>query len=89
MLSNPSTRSLAGREILQTLLILNADRGATELVGDPDRGDVHFALLKNLVLGELRSFVVAELKLHPFFSANHRPLARFVVADLEHRSVKR
>ncbi len=39
------------QQILQTLLVLNADGVAAEIVGDSQGGDVHLALLTNLVVG--------------------------------------
>ena len=35
-----------GREILEALLVLNADGGAAEFIREAHGGDVHFALLR-------------------------------------------
>ena len=43
------------REVLQALLILDADGVASEVVGDAQGGDVHLALLQDLVVGQARS----------------------------------
>jgi hypothetical protein len=42
-----------GHQILEPLLVLNADRVATEVVGDPHGRDVHLALHEDLVLGQV------------------------------------
>ena len=74
---------IAGRQqVLQPLLILDADHVAAEIVGDPHGGDVHLALHENLVVGQIGFLVRAGDELH---AALFHPLADgpgFVVADL-------
>ena len=41
-------------QVLQALLILNADRVAAEIVRDAHRGDVHLALHQDLLVGQIR-----------------------------------
>ena len=41
------------RQVLQALLILDADRVAAEIVGDAQRGDVHLALIQDLRVGQV------------------------------------
>ena len=41
------------REVFQSLLVLDADHIASEFIGDPQRGDIHLALLENLIVGEI------------------------------------
>ena len=47
------------RQILQPLLVLNADRVAAELIRDPHGGDIHLALLQRLRLGQLGLLIFA------------------------------
>src|SRR5690606_8301303 len=47
-------------EVLQALLVLDADGVAPELVTDAAGGDVHAALLDDLALGEVGGLVGAE-----------------------------
>ena len=78
-----------GGEVLEALLVLDADRGASELLGDADGGDVHLALLEDLVLGEVVLLAGAELEGH---AAVEEPLvdgARLLVLDGEHLGVER
>ncbi len=45
---------VAGRQqILESLLVLDADRVAAEIVGDAQRGDVHLALQQDLLVGQV------------------------------------
>ncbi len=45
---------IAGRQqVLQALLVLDADRVAAEIVGDAHGGDVHLALQQDLVVGQV------------------------------------
>jgi hypothetical protein len=53
-----------GQEILEALLVLDADGLAAELVGDAQRGDVGLALPEDLFLGEVGVGVGAEVELH-------------------------
>ena len=53
-----------GEEILEALLILDADGLAAKLVGDAEGGDVGFTLPEDLRLGELGGLVGAEVELH-------------------------
>ena len=78
-----------GSEVLEALLVLDADRGASELLGDTDGGDVHLALLEDLVLGEVVLLAGAELEGH---AAVEEPLvngARLLVLHGEHLGVER
>ena len=74
---------VAGRQqVLQALLILNADQVAAEIVGDAHGGDVHFALGENLLVGQIGLLVRAGDELHALV---FHPLADgpgFVVGDL-------
>ena len=77
------------QQVLEALLILNADQVAAEVVGDSHRGDVHFALLENLLVGEIGLVLRAGVELH---AAVFDPLADgagFVVADLRRFVVQR
>ena len=47
------------RQVLQALLILDADGVAAEIVGDAQRGDVHLALFENLGVGQVGFGVAA------------------------------
>ena len=55
-----------GREVLQALLILDADRVAAEFVGDSRRGDVHLALVEDLFQSELGLRILAKVERHAF-----------------------
>jgi hypothetical protein len=57
LFSRPSARSEAGTRSFKSLLILNADGVAAELVGDAQGGDVHAALVENLRVGQIGGFV--------------------------------
>src|SRR3954462_15534787 len=49
-----SLDEIAGWEqVFQTLLILNADQVAAEVIGDADGGDIHFALQQDLCVREI------------------------------------
>ena len=48
-----------GDEVLEALLVLDADGVAAELVGDAQGGDVHLALLEDLRVGEVGLLVGA------------------------------
>ena len=70
------------RQILQALLILDADRVAAEFVGDAQRGDVHLALLEDLGVGQLGLRIRAGVEPHALAV---QPLAdglRFVADDI-------
>src|ERR1700730_3550884 len=54
-----------GRQILEALLVLNSDCRTTKLVCDPNRSQVHLALLQDLVLGQIVFFVTSETEFHP------------------------
>ena len=53
LFSRPSTRSRRRRQILQALLILNADRVAAEFIRNAQRRDIHSALIENLRVGQI------------------------------------
>ena len=88
LFSRPSTRSLAGRKVLQALLVLDADGGAAELVGEPDGGDVHLALLQGLGFGQFGLLVAAPVEGHALLQQPVQDLAGFGVADLLHGGVQ-
>ena len=44
-----------GHEVLESLLVLDADAGAAEVIGDAHGGDVHLALREDLALRSARS----------------------------------
>ena len=54
----------SGEEILEPLLVLDADGVAAEFIGDAQGRDVGATLRENLGLGELGFFVGAEMELH-------------------------
>ncbi len=63
------------------MLILNADGVAAEFIGDPEGGDVHLALLVNLLIGEFGFFILAGVEVQAF---GVEPLAhgfRFGIAE--------
>ena len=53
------------QQILQSLLVLDADRVAAEIVGDPQGRDVHLALLVDLVVGQIGFFIGPVWKVMP------------------------
>ncbi len=53
-----------GQEILQALLILDTDGLAAEVIGDAERGGVHFALEEDLLLRQIGGLVGAEVEFH-------------------------
>ena len=53
------------RQVLQSLLVLNADRVAAELIGDAHGGDVHLALLEHLDPREFGRFIDAKANFIP------------------------
>ena len=56
---------IAGRQqVLQALLVLDADQVAAEVVGDPHGGDVHLALLEDLRVGEIGLVLGAGVEFH-------------------------
>ena len=61
-----------GRQIFQPLLILNADGVASELVREPDCGDIHPALVQDLGFRELCGRIVSNIESQPFL---HQPIA--------------
>jgi hypothetical protein len=71
-----------GQQVLEALLVLDADQVAAEVVGDSHGSDVHFALLEDLRVGEIVLVLGAGVKLH---AVVFEPLPRgggFGVADL-------
>ena len=77
------------RQILQPLLILDADGVAAEVVGDAQRGDVHLALLEDLRVGQIGLRVAAGAELHAFAVEPGAHLLRFLGAGGEHFGVER
>ena len=78
---------IAGRrQILETLLVLNADRGTTELIRNPHGRDVHFALQEHLRLGQVGFLVGPELKFYALFSEPGVNLSGLPIANILHRS---
>ena len=77
------------REVLQPLLILNADRRATEFIRQTRRGDVHLALLQRLRFGQFRFFVFAPTEGHALLDQPIEHRSGFLVADLLHRRKQR
>ncbi len=77
-----------GGEVLKALLVLDADRGTAELCGDADGGDVHLALLEDLVLGEILFLTRAELEGHAAVEEPLVDLAGLVVLHGEHLRVE-
>ena len=68
------------RQVLQALLILDADGVAAEIVGDPHRRDVHLALLEDLIVGQVGLLVRAGDELHALARpASRRTCLRFRV----------
>ncbi len=53
-----------GRDVLQTLLILNADGIASKFIRDANGGDVHFALGQHLSFSQFVFFIHAEIEFH-------------------------
>ena len=53
-----------GQQVLQSLLVLNADAVAAEVIGDAHGGDVHLALPENLRVGQIGGVVRAGVELH-------------------------
>jgi hypothetical protein len=52
-------------EILESLLVLNPDAIATEVIGDPNGGDVHPALIQDLAFGQIRRLASTGVEPHP------------------------
>jgi hypothetical protein len=71
------------RQVLQPLLILDADGVAAEIVGDAQRRDVHLALLQNLRVGQVGLGSGPVRNCTPFAIQPGAHRARFLVA---HRS---
>jgi hypothetical protein len=58
-----------GQQVLEPLLVLDADGVAAEVVRHAHGGDVHRALLQHLGLGELGRLVAAEVEGQPLASS--------------------
>ena len=72
---------VAGRgEVLQALLVLDADGGAAEFVGEADGGDIHLALLQGLGFGQLGFLVLAPAEGHALLEQPVEDGARFGVS---------
>ena len=78
-----------GQQILQALLILDADAVAAEVIRDAHGGDVGFALPEDLRVGQVGGVVRARVELHPVLLEPVVNGARFGVADLRGLVVKR
>ena len=88
VVESPFDQIAGRRQVLQALLVLNADRLAAEFIGDAQGSDIHPALLKHLVFGEVVFFAVTEMKIH---ALGFKPIVNrpgIAVADLGHRVVK-
>ena len=68
-------------EILQPLLILDSDGCATKLIGDPDSSNIHFALLKDLILREISFFIRPEMEFHSLEKAANRKFSGLLASD--------
>ena len=68
--------------LLQALLILDTDRSAAKVVRQTQRGDVNFALLLNLLVGQFRLGVAASQKLHAALFHPAADVACFLVGNL-------
>ncbi len=77
------------REVLESLLVLDADGSAPELVGEAHSGDVHFALGEHLRLGQIVRFVRAEVEPHPALAQPVVHAARLVVVGCAHAGEER
>ena len=53
-----------GQQVLEPLLVLDADAVAFEIVGDPNRRNIHLALLKDLLFREVGSMMGTDMKDH-------------------------
>jgi hypothetical protein len=83
-----STRSLAGARSFSPCWYWIPMARAAELIRDPDRGDVHLALLQGLRLGQLGFLIFAPLELHSFLEQPGEHLARFGVGHLQHGGIE-
>ncbi len=87
VVERPFHQIAGGHQILEALLVLDADQIASEIVGDAQRGDVHLALQENLVVGQVLGVVRAGVEghatlLHPaahFLGLTVFDLSRLVV----------
>ena len=77
------------RQVLQPLLVLDPDRGAAEIVRNPQRRDVHLALLENLRIGQLGLFVRPGDELHPLRVQPRARRLRFPIRRSAHLGVQR
>ena len=71
-----------GQQILQALLVLDADGLAAEVIRDAQRCGVHLALKAHLIAGERGSVVLAQIEFHA--ALHHPPVNRecFTVRNL-------
>ena len=53
VVQRPFHQIAGGHQILQALLVLDADQIAAEIIGDAQGGDVHLALQEDLVVGQV------------------------------------
>ena len=78
-----------GREVLQALLVLDADGGAAEFFGQAHGSDVHAALLERLFLRQLLFIIAAPGELHPPLLKPVQDAARLRIANAERLGVER
>jgi hypothetical protein len=78
-----------GREVLESLLILNADCAAAKFIREAHRGDIHFALIEKLIFGEVRFRIFPGVKGHSFFTQPGEGLGGFVIVDFKHGGEER
>ena len=72
----------SGGDVLEALLILDADGVAAEVIGDAQGGDVHLALLENLRIGQVGLFGGAGDEGHAALIEPGADFRRFGVGDV-------
>ncbi len=78
-----------GHQVLQALLVLDADHVAAESLRDAGGGDVHAALVEDLIEGEIGLRVVAEMEGHALLDQPVVDRARLGVGNLARGGVER
>ena len=71
-----------GHQVFEPLLILNTDGGATEIIGDPDGRDIHFALSPDLFIRQIFVVVASRDESEAFLFHPLPHLIRLFVAHL-------
>jgi len=71
-----------GEEVVEALLVLDADGVAAEVIGEAHGGDIHFALKVDLSVGELGLGIASGVKGHAFALEPVADGLRFGVGDL-------